>query len=456
LHVPTDRATRAGLDPDRAPASSVGAGGLSLAAVEDATALLDGIALAETPLLIPAGAAALPVAALIAAALSRRGTAVADLQGAVGGDPLGTLAAQGALPIDLERAYDGLAALTAWSLRHAPRLSTVLVDLRPYHDGGASAVQDLAFALGSGVEYLRALLARGLTIEQAAPRVQFAFCVGGAFFMEVARLRAARVLWARVISAFGGDAAAGRLRLHARTSAWTKTRADAYTNMPRATTEALAAVIGGCDSLHVGPFDEALGLPDEFSRRIARNVQLILQEESHLVRLVDPAGGSWYVEALTDQVAQRAWTLFQEVERRGGFAAALAQGFVQAGVAAVRDARFAQIAERREVIVGVNRYASGDERWPTQRVVDAAALQAERAAALERFRAAGDAAARAAMLRGAAADPSPRAMEHAIAAAQAGATLGELSGTASAAQAAVQVEPIPVHRAAERCEALRA
>lgn len=220
-----------------------------------------------------------------------------------------------------------MAWLTAWAATHAPDLRTIQVELHPYHNGGASAVQDLAFALATGVEYLRAMQARGLDVDTVAPRMQFAFSLGSPFFIEIARLRAARMLWARVVAAFGGNARSQKLRLHGRTSAWTKTRADAYNNMLRATAEAFAGVMGGCDSLHVSPFDEAIGLPDEFSRRIARNVQIILQQECNFYRLVDPAGGSAAVETLTDEIAREAWALFQRIEAQGGMAAALAAGF---------------------------------------------------------------------------------------------------------------------------------
>lgn len=454
LHVPVDAATRAGLDPDLSPRDLVGRGGVSLATVEDATALLDGIDLGATPLFVPAGAAALPVAALVATAASRRGDDPGTLHGCIGGDPLGNLARQGELPSGLDRAYDALAALTGWARARAGRLRTILVDVRPYHDGGASVAQDLAFAIATGVAYVRALRARGLPVEAITPHMQFSFSIGGTFFMEVARLRAARMLWSRVVDAFGGGATAGRMRLHARTSAWTKTRADVRTNMIRTTVEAFAAVTGGCDSLHAGTFDEASGLPDAFSRRIARNVHLVLRDESHLVRLIDPAGGAWCVEALTDAIAREAWAIFQKVERRGGMAAALAEGWPQAEVSAVREARFAEIAERRQVIVGVNLYANLDERRPEARTVDHASLHAERAAAVRRARAAvGDAPDEPlAELRSA--GESEASMQRALAAANAGATLGAMSA-ALAGDTPARAVAIPAHRAAEQFEALR-
>jgi methylmalonyl-CoA mutase len=262
------------------------------------------------------------------------------------------------------------------------------------------------------------------------------------------------MLWARIVAAFGGSEQAQQLTLHARTSAWTKSRADAYNNMLRATSEAFAAVMGGCTSLHVSPFDEALGLPDEFSRRIARNVQIILREECSFARLIDPSGGSWAVERLTDELAREAWALFQELERRGGMAAALAAGFPQAQIAATRSERLNQIALRREVIVGVNMYANLKERPVAARPVDAVALQAERRTALTHYRAAADNEALQAALAALTGATGEQLLAATLAAARAGATLGALVA-ARATQTGPSVEPLPAQRGAEQFEGLR-
>lgn len=459
LHVPLDRATALGQDPDQAPAASVGNGGASLATVEDAVALLNGISLTGMPLLLPAASSALQVAALVVAAATRQGVQPNQLQGCIGADPLGTLAAYGSLPASLAQSYDAMAALTRWATGNAPQLRTILVQTYAFNNGGASAVQELAFALATGVDYLRAMQERGLDVNTVAPRMQFACSIGAPFFMEIARLRAARLLWGRVVAAFGGDAAAQKLYLHARTSSWTKTRTDGHNNMLRASSEAFAAVMGGCDSLHISPFDEAVGLPDEFSRRIARNVHVILQEECNFYRLVDPAGGAWYIEKLTDEVARKAWELFQEIERQGGMAAALSAGWPQEQVAATRGERLNQIAMRRDVIIGVNMFANLKEHPFEARVVDNQGLQTERSTALERQRAAGVAQVRQAALDALATavkETPEKVVPSAIAAAEAGATLGELTGVLTAgAGAAPRVAPLPAHRGAEQFETLR-
>ncbi len=381
-----DGPTRAGKDPDAAQPGEVGRGGVSLASVEDVAVALKGVDLAAVPLFVRAGTVALPLLALLVAHLRRAGRPTADLHGCLENDPLGVLAHEGVLPLSLERAYDEMAQLTLWAAHHAPRLATVAVHTYPYHNAGANAVQELAFALATGVAYLRALTRREVDINVAAARLRFDFAIGGNFFMEIAKLRAARLLWAQVVAAFGGDDDAQRMRQHARTARRNKTAVDPYANMLRVTTEALAAAVGGVESLHVSPFDEPARPADDFSRRIARNVQVILQEEAHLTEVIDPAGGAYAVEALTDQLAREAWALFQEVEHKGGMAEALKDGLAQSRIAAVASRRAANLAQRRDVLVGANQFANPNERDPLVDETDYAALYRERAAQITTWR----------------------------------------------------------------------
>ncbi|MCW5864034.1 MAG: methylmalonyl-CoA mutase small subunit [Anaerolineae bacterium] len=342
-----------------------GAGaGLRLATAADAAAALRGVYLHGLPIILHAGPTALPLLALLVAARPA-GTAEggpAELTGSIAADPLAALAETGALPLPLASAYDDMALVAQWAAAAAPGLATVAVRADLYHEAGGSAVHELAFALATGAAYLRALTERGVAIDTAAAAVALHFAIGGQFFMEVAKLRAARLLWAQVVAAFGASPAAGAVRLHARTARRNKSAIDRHVNMLRATTEALAAAVGGADSICVAPFDEPLGAPDDFSRRIARNVQIILQDEAHMKRLIDPAGGSYAVESLTDQLARAAWAQFQEIERQGGMAAALERGFVQSSIAAVAGKRAAALAKRRDVLVGVNQFANPNEK----------------------------------------------------------------------------------------------
>ena len=461
INLLLDGPTRAGKDPDSAQPGEVGRGGVSLASVEDVAAALNGVDPAVTPISVRAGTVALPLLALLAAYMRRAGRTEAALRGCLEDDPLGVLAHEGALPLSLGRAYDEMAQLTLWAERHAPELQTVAIHTYPYHNAGANAVQELAFALATGVAYLRALTRRGVEINTAARHMRFDFAIGGAFFMEIAKLRAARLLWAQVVAAFGGDEDAQRMRQHGRTARRNKTTVDPYINMLRVTTEGLAAAVGGVASLHVAPYDEAARPPDDFSRRIARNAQIILQEEAHLAAVIDPAGGSYAVEALTDRLARDAWALFQDVEHKGGMAEALKDGFAQAQIAPVAARQAANLASRRDVLVGANQFANSQEPAPPADGTDYAALYHERAAQMARYRTHDDDPAThiAALERlGEMLAASPDTMvETAIAAASAGATLGELTRTLRLNDSARPIiVPLPLARAAEPFEILRA
>ena len=378
LNMVLDQATRDGHDPDWASPEQVGFGGLSIASLDDLDQALDGIDLENTSLFIRSGASAMPFAALLMALARKRKKTPAALRGCIEMDPLGVLAHQGKLPQSVEGAYREMVVLTRWAIEHAPQLQTICVHSRAWHDSGASAVQELAFTLGTGVEYLRAATRRELDVDQVAPRMRFAITVGVNFFMEIAKLRALRMLWSRVITALRGNEASKAMALHVRTSHWNKTVCDPYNNMLRTTVEAFAGVLGGCDSLQVGAFDEVIRRPDDFSRRIARNTQLVLQKECHLDRVIDPAGGSWYVESLSADLAQRAWTLFQQVEKLGGMEAAMRANFPQETVAATAAEKVKAANRRRDPIVGVNQYANPTETPLARPADDAIAFHKRR------------------------------------------------------------------------------
>jgi len=451
-----DLATLAGEDADVTEPGRVGKGGLSISCLDDLTEALTGIGLEQTPIFIQTGASGLPLLAMVLAMLEQQARSAAKLRGCIGDDPLGELASSGRLPRSLNGAYEDMAQLTRWAAANAPGLRTVLVRGHPYHDGGGNAVQELAFALATGVEYLRELQARGLTVDQAAPRVLFAFSLGSNLFMEIAKLRAARILWAKMIAAFGGSEDARRIHVHARTSGWNKTLYDPNVNMLRATTEAFSGVLGGCDSLHIGSKDEIARVPDDFSRRVARNTHTVLREEAGLTRTVDPAGGSWYLESLTDTLARKTWELFQDVEKQGGMAKALSTGFPQQQVAAVSDQRAKAYAQRRDIFVGTNMYPNPTDDPLTPEPIDHAALQQERTTKLKAFRQKVDAGAcRDALEKLTQATPDQR-VTTAVAAVAAGATLNDLCSTLAAGeQAEPPMEPVAIKRGAEPFEALR-
>jgi len=456
VNMRLDLATLLGKDADASEPGLVGKGGLSISCLDDLTEALEGVDLEQTPIIIQTGASGLLLLSMVLAMLEKQGRSGAKLRGCIGGDPLGELAGWGRLPRSLSEAYEDMAQLTRWAAAEAPRLRTILVRGHPYHDGGGSAVQELAFALATGVEYLRELQARGVSIDQAAPRVLFAFSLGSNLFMEIAKLRAARILWAKVVAAFGGSEDARKMHIHTRTSAWNKTLYDPDVNMLRATTEAFSGVLGGCDSLHIGPKDEIARVPSDFSRRVARNAHTVLREEAGLTRAIDPAGGSWYVEDITDTLACKTWDLFREVEKQGGMAKAVSVGFPQQQIATVYDQRAKAYAQRRDIFVGTNMYPNPTDDPLTLETIDHAALQQERTTKLKAFRQTLDAGAcRNALDKLAQATPDQR-VKAAVAAAAAGATLNDLCNTlATGEQSDPLLEPVAIKRGAEPFEALR-
>jgi methylmalonyl-CoA mutase len=335
--------------------------GTRILTVGDLSHLLDGVDLAEVPVHLDAGPDALPVAAAFVAVAGGRGVAPDALRGSFGCDPLGTLARDGSLHSGFGGAFADLVDLTAWARRHAPGVRPVLVSTLPYHDAGATAVQELAYAVATGVAYLRRLDAAGIPVDAAAGAFVFQVGVGGDFFMEVAKLRAARWLWSKAVAASGGGGDARAMLLHARTSRRTKTRRDPWVNMLRGTAETFAAAVGGADAIACSPFDEAIGPPDAFARRVARNTQLVLREEGHLHRVLDPAGGSWYLESLTERLARAAWDAMRAIEANGGMASALARGRVLAEVEGARQKRGSDVATRRVPVVGVSEFPNLSE-----------------------------------------------------------------------------------------------
>ncbi len=461
LNIPLDLATRSGEDPDVAAPGRVGACGLSLATLGDLDRAMRDVHLEMISSYFRCGSSGLPVAALFLALARKRGHDVSKLRGCVEIDPLASLARLGKISVSLDTAFREMALLTRYAAAKAPKLQTIGVSGDPYHDGGASAVDELGYVIATAVEYVREMGKRGLDIDTVAPRMRMALSIGSNFFMEIAKIRAARILWAKVAEAFGGGEAAKAIHIHGRSSIWNKSALDAYTNLLRTTTESFSGVIGGVDSMHTSPFDEVVRVPDDFSRRIARNQQVILQEECELTRTIDPAGGSYYIEWLTDQVAQKAWAVFQSVEKLGGMAAALKAGAPQDKVAKTRDERLKRVQQRRDPLVGVNMYPNASEKKLEDRQPDYDALYRERSAEIQRYRTGADAETDGAVLQNLqklleAADEA--AVEAAIEAAASGATLGEISRSIRKGQHQTTAldRNIPLARASQQFEQLRA
>ena len=449
-HIVLDTASRAGVDARQAEA--VGDTGTSVTTVEDMHVLLTGLDLAKFPLYVYAGANAVPLLALVAAARRASGEDMAEVHGIVGADPIGALAADGKLPASLDAHYDSLAAAARWATVNAPHLRTVFVRSDVYSNGGANDVQEVASVLATATAYLRALCERGLTIDEAASQIAFAFSMGANFFLQIAKLRAVRPLWAQIVGAFGGSAEAQKMRIHARPALFFKTIYDPYVNMLRNTTEIFSGVVGGIDSFESAPFDEPIRKGDEFSRRIARNVQIMLQEEFGLLQPIDPAGGSWAVETLTRQMKEKIWAEFQRIEKEGGIIAALRAGSLQESVAAVLAARFKNADLRRDRIVGNNMYPNMTETLLETRAEDTAALKAQRTADIDAYLSDIDVKHRDEAL---ASLRQAHSVDNAVEAALAGATIAELMTAVTEGDGAETVTAIAPHRWSERFEALR-
>lgn len=338
--------------------------GPQLAGAKSVAQALAGVDLQAVPIFVQAGLTAAATTAALTSWWQGQGRAATDVHGAVLADPLAVLLATGALPVDFDQAGDDMAEHTRRVRGAKQDLRTIGVDAALWADAGAHAVQELAAGLATGVEYLRALHRRGIGADEAAPQFLFTFALGSNLFLEIAKLRAARLVWARAVAAAGGGAAAQKQVAHGRTTRWNKTVLDPHVNLLRTTTEAFAGIVGGCAGLHIGAFDECVQPADEFSRRLARNIQIILDEECQLGRVVDPAGGSWYVESLTHELAQRAWGLFQEIEKRGGMLQAVVSGWLQGEVAKTATQRITAVETRRDAVIGTNLHPNLRDQIP--------------------------------------------------------------------------------------------
>ncbi len=354
------------------PTGEKGLLGVSVDALDAALAHVD---LAQVPVAVEGGPHYAAVAAMMSELRARRGTPDAAARGSHLADPLGALAGKGKLPVPLDVLLGELGELAARSASETPGVTTAKVSTCPAHNSGAGADLELAIALSSGLSYLKAMTDAGLTLDEASAQVQICMSTGATFFLDIAKLRAARVLWARLMQAAGGSDEP--VRLHARTSVRMLTRRDPWVNILRSTTGAFAAAVGGADIVTVTPFDHLLGPTGRLGRRIARNIPIILEQESHLGRVADPAAGSWFVESLTDELCERGWALFQEIEGRGGMAAVLADGWLKERVDEVAAQRDRAAAKRKAPVTGVSEFPNLGETLPEAVAPDLDALRAE-------------------------------------------------------------------------------
>jgi methylmalonyl-CoA mutase len=388
LSIAFDLATHRGYDSDhQRVVGDVGKAGVAIDTVEDMKILFDGIPLDRMSVSMTMNGAVLPVLAGFIVAAEEQSVPQEKLSGTIQNDILKEFMVRNTYIYPPGPSMRIVADIIEHTARHMPRFNSISISGYHMQEAGATAVQELAFTLADGLEYVRAALSRGLGIDDFAPRLSFFFGIGMNFFMEIAKLRAARLLWARLMEQFAPkDPASLALRMHCQTSGVSLTEQDPHNNIIRTTLEALAAVLGGTQSLHTNSFDEALALPTPASARIARNTQLILAEESGVPHVVDPLGGSYYVESLTHSIAEAAAALISEVEGLGGMTRAVEMGMPKLRIEESAARRQAAIDRGEETIVGVNKYQSGDTEAVDLLDVDNAAVRTQQIARLDRVR----------------------------------------------------------------------
>jgi methylmalonyl-CoA mutase len=435
LSVAFDLATHRGYDSDHPRVvGDVGKAGVAIDSVADMNILFDGIPLDRMSVSMTMNGAVLPVMAMYIVAAEEQGVAPADLAGTLQNDILKEFMVRNTYIYPPQPSMRIVADIIGFTSEHMPRFNSISISGYHMQEAGATAVQELAFTLADGIEYVRAARARGLDVDRFAPRLSFFFGIGMNFFMEIAKLRAARLLWATLMQELFDpqDPRSLMLRTHCQTSGVSLTSQDPYNNIMRTTVEALAAVLGGTQSLHTNSFDEALALPSEFSAHIARNTQLVLREETGVNRVVDPLAGSYYVERLTADLVEAARALIQEVEALGGMTRAVESGMPKLRIEQAAALRQARIDRGEEVIVGVNKYQREDEPEVEILDIDNTAVRESQIARLAQVRAErDDQQHRAALrtLREAAETESANLLACCVEAARARATVGEISDT---------------------------
>ena len=431
LSVAFDLATHRGYDSDHERVvGDVGKAGVAIDSVEDMKILFDGIPLDKMSVSMTMNGAVLPVLAGYIVAAEEQGVDQSKLAGTIQNDILKEFMVRNTYIYPPAPSMRIVADIIDHTSKHMPKFNSISISGYHMQEAGATAVQELGFTLADGWEYVRVATERGLDIDEFAGRLSFFFAIGMNFFMEVAKLRAARLLWTRIVSNFDPKKpSSSMLRTHCQTSGVSLTEQDPYNNVVRTAYEAMAAVFGGTQSLHTNSFDEAIALPTEFSARIARNTQLILAEETGVTQVVDPLAGSYYVEALTQQLADEAWKLIEEVEALGGMTKAVESGMPKLRIEESAARRQAAIDRGEETVVGVNKYRLETQSDIDVRDVDNTEVRRQQIARLDHIRATRDAAACAealdALRRGAAGDGNLLAL--CVEAARARATVGEMS-----------------------------
>lgn len=431
LSVAFDLATHRGYDSDHPRVvGDVGKAGVAIDSVEDMKILFDGIPLGEMSVSMTMNGAVIPILAFFIVAGEEQGVDRKLLDGTIQNDILKEFMVRNTYIYPPEPSMRIISDIFGYTSREMPKFNSISISGYHMQEAGATQVQELAFTIADGMDYVRYGVASGLDIDKFAGRLSFFFAIGMNFFMEIAKLRAARVLWHRAMTQLGAkDERSKMLRTHCQTSGVSLQEQDPYNNVIRTTVEAMAAMLGGTQSLHTNALDEAIALPTDFSARIARNTQIVLQEETGMCNVVDPLGGSYYIESLTQSLVDEAWAIIEKVQAEGGMAQAVAAGWPKAMIETAAAARQARVDKGEDVIVGVNKYRLASEDRIETLEVDNHAVREAQIERLRKTRAARDEAAcqeaLAALTRGA--RGKGNLLELAVEAARHRATLGEIS-----------------------------
>ncbi|WP_326523438.1 methylmalonyl-CoA mutase [Sphingomonas sp.] len=448
LSVAFDLATHRGYDSDHPRVvGDVGKAGVAIDSVEDMKILFDGIPLGEMSVSMTMNGAVIPILAFFIVAGEEQGVPVEKLDGTIQNDILKEFMVRNTYIYPPEPSMRIISDIFAYTSANMPKFNSISISGYHMQEAGATQVQELAFTIADGMEYVKYGVASGLDIDKFAGRLSFFFAIGMNFFMEVAKLRAARVLWHRVMTQLGAqDERSKMLRTHCQTSGVSLQEQDPYNNVVRTTIEAMAAMLGGTQSLHTNALDEAIALPTDFSARIARNTQLVIQEETGMTKVVDPLGGSYYVEALTSELVEKAWEIVERVEAEGGMAKAVAAGWPKAMIEEAAAAKQARVDRGEDVIVGVNKYRPAQDDEIEILAIDNHAVREGQIARLRRIRETRDEAACQAALGALreAASGRDNLLALAVTAARARATLGEISAAMEAGFGRHETVPTPV------------
>jgi methylmalonyl-CoA mutase len=393
VSVAFDLATHRGYDSDHPRvAGDVGKAGVAIDSVEDMKILFDGIPLDKVSVSMTMNGAVLPVLAGYVVAAEEQGVAQECLSGTIQNDILKEFMVRNTYIYPPEPSMRVVADIIEYTAQKMPKFNSISISGYHMQEAGANQALELAFTLADGKEYVKTAIAKGLAVDDFAPRLSFFWAIGMNFYLEIAKMRAARLLWCRIMQGFNARSAKSlMLRTHCQTSGWSLTEQDPYNNIVRTTVEAMAAVFGGTQSLHTNSFDEAIALPTEFSARIARNTQLILQEETHITSVIDPWAGSFMMEKLTQEMADAAWKIIEEVDALGGMTRAVGSGWAKLKIEASAAEKQARIDCGRDAIVGVNKYRSDKHDPMDVRDVDNHAVRDGQIARLGQVRAARDA-----------------------------------------------------------------